>query len=58
MTATTIRLYNPISDKLVSVNPYSRKAKNIYRSYIDVLDWSPDTFSPTPSGRRFWLDNG
>ena len=41
MPATTIRLYNPISDKLESVHPYSRKAKIIYRSYVEVLDWSP-----------------
>ena len=47
MPATTIRLYNPISDKLESVEPYSRKAKIIYRSYIEVLDWSPDQFLPT-----------
>jgi hypothetical protein len=47
MPTTTIRLYNPISDKLESVSPYSRKAKIIYRSYIDVLDWTPDQFLPT-----------
>ena len=47
MTAQTIRLYSPISDKLVSVKPYSRKAKIIYRPYIDILGWSPDSFLPT-----------
>ena len=46
MPTFTIRLYSPVSDKLEPVTPYSCKAKIIYRSYIDVLGWTPDQFLP------------
>ena len=44
MAPTKIKLYNPISDTLESVSPYTRKAKQIYRPYIEILNWDPDTF--------------
>ena len=51
MSPQKIRLYNPISDRLENVHPYTRKAKIIYRSYIEILDWSPDSF--LPAGLQF-----
>lgn len=40
-------LYNPYTDKVSKVSSlYGRRAKEIYRGYIDILDWEPATFLP------------
>ena len=50
-------MYDPKTDKLKKVsNLYGRQAKAIYKNYINILGWEPETFLPmgmTHKNNRF-----
>lgn len=41
-----IAIYNPFTDKDVTINPYGITAKKIYRLYIDDLGYEPESILP------------
>eukprot|EP01043_Picozoa_sp_COSAG02_P033010 COSAG02_NODE_2232_length_9428_cov_3.232286_1_plen_85_part_00 len=41
-----VSIFNPFTNKMARVSPYSAKAKKIYKYYIEELDYDPAWVAP------------
>ena len=54
MNAERLSIYDPRRDRMVSLNPYKTKAKEIYRHYIEDLGFDPSLVLP-PSWMNYLI---
>ena len=51
-----VSIFNPFTNRMARVSPYSAKAKKIYRYYIEELDYDPAWVAP--KDLKFYEDSG
>eukprot|EP01046_Picozoa_sp_COSAG06_P046887 COSAG06_NODE_6715_length_2812_cov_706.046812_1_plen_174_part_10 len=51
-----VSIFNPFTNKMARVSPYSAKAKKLYRYYIEELDYDPAWVAP--KDLKFYEDSG
>jgi hypothetical protein len=51
-----VSIFNPFTNKMARVSPYSAKAKKIYKYYIEELDYDPAWVAP--KDLKFYEDSG
>jgi hypothetical protein len=51
-----VSIFNPFTNRMARVSPYSAKAKKIYKYYIEELDYDPAWVAP--KDLKFYEDSG
>ena len=51
-----VSIFNPFTNRMARVSPYSAKAKKIYKYYIEELDYDPAWVAPRDL--KFYEDSG